>query len=145
MPENSLPENPQDWHERARQLAGDGKLDAALQWCEKAIFAEKMNARHHYLRASILMEQDGSLSEAELALRRAIYLEPDFALAHFALGNLARRRRDSTAARRSFTNALRLLAQHEPQTLLPESDSLTAGHLADVIAHSLEALDPAAE
>ena len=109
------------------------------------IAADKLNARLHFLRASFLMEQSGAAGEAEMALRRAIYLEPDFALAHFALGNLARRRHDATAARRSLTIALRLLAQQEPDTLLPESDNLTAGHLAEVIAHTLEGLSAAHE
>jgi chemotaxis protein methyltransferase CheR len=133
-------ENPAQWHERARKLANEGQLADALFWCGKAVAAEKMNARHHYLRASILMEQNGSDIEAEQSLRRSIYLEPDFALAHFALGNLARRRGDLILATRSFNTALRLLAQQDPQQLLPESKNLTAGHLADVIAHTLQAL-----
>ncbi len=135
-------DDPQAWHESARRCANLGQLDEALRWCDRAIAAEKMNARHHYLRASILMEQSGTMSdsEAEQSLRRTIYLEPDFALAHFALGNMARRRGDATVAQKSWTTALDLLEEADPQTQLPESEALTAGHLAAIIKQALAEL-----
>ena len=72
----------------ARAYANQGKLAAALIWCDKAIAADKMAAPAHYLRATILQEQ-GRLPDALLALRQAVYAEPQFVVGHFTLGNLA--------------------------------------------------------
>jgi len=47
------------------------------------------------------------------------YLRPDFALAHFALGNLARAEVRNTEANRHYANALHLLRGCPPDELLP--------------------------
>jgi chemotaxis protein methyltransferase CheR len=69
-------------------------------------------------------------------LRRALYLDHDFVLAHFALGNLARREGKEKAAQRHFANALSLLRAARPGDVLPHSEGLTAEDLAAVIAAS---------
>jgi chemotaxis protein methyltransferase CheR len=70
-------------------------------------------------------------------LQRVLYLQPDFPLAHFALGNLARSGLHDDEARRHFANALRLLRACPPDASLPESDGMTAGRLAQIIADLL--------
>jgi len=118
---------------KARACAGEGRLAQAVEWCEKAIAADKLNPAHYYLLAAIEQER-GQSENAERSLGRALYLEPDFALAHFALGNLclsAGRRRE---ARRHFGNALSLLRACPADALLPESDGLSAGRLVEIIA-----------
>ena len=72
---------------KARACADEGRLAEAIDWCEKAIAADKLNPAHYYLLAAICQER-GQSETAERSLGRALYLEPDFALAHFALGNL---------------------------------------------------------
>ena len=72
---------------KARACADEGRLAEAAEWCEKAIAADKLNPAHYYLHAAICQEQ-GQSETAERSLGRALYLAPDFALAHFALGNL---------------------------------------------------------
>ena len=127
---------------KARTCADEGRLAEALEWCEKAIAADKLNPAHYYLLAAIEQER-GQSEKAEHSLGRALYLEPDFALAHFALGNLclsAGRRRE---AQRHFGNALTLLRACPANTLLPESDGLSAGRLLEIIA-SVQASMPRA-
>ncbi len=68
-----------------------------------------------------------------MALRRAIYLEPEFALAHFALGNLMRRMGKATQAARHFDNALAIVARMDGEQVLHESEGMTAGRLARII------------
>lgn len=116
----------------AHAQANQGNLSEALRWCEQWIEAEKMNAAAHYLRAVILIER-GRVEEARLSLQRTVYLEPGLVLAHFALGNLARSAGKSAPARKHFDNALELLRRLEPAVLLPESEGLTAGRLAETI------------
>jgi chemotaxis protein methyltransferase CheR len=116
----------------ARVCANRGRLGPALDWCERALAADTLNAGLHYLHAMILQES-GTLAEAEQALRRALYLDPDFVLAHVALGNLAQRRGKAAAAVRHFENGLALLSACPPEAILSESDGLTAGRLREII------------
>lgn len=116
----------------ARTYANLGKLDEALGWCDKAIAREKMNPELHYLRATILQEQ-GNVEASIAALKRALYLDPEFVLAHFALGNLALRRDEFDEADKQFKNALLLLKRSSPETVLPGSEGLTSARLSEIL------------
>ncbi|TAK72672.1 MAG: chemotaxis protein CheR [Betaproteobacteria bacterium] len=118
---------------KARACADEGSLAEASAWCEKAIAADKLNPAHYYLLAAIEQER-GQSETAERALGRALYLAPDFALAHFALGNLCLSGGRRREARRHFGNALTLLRACPADALLPESDGLAAGRLAEIVA-----------
>ena len=117
---------------KARACADAGSLAEAIEWCEKAIVADKLNPAHYFLLAAICQEL-GQGERAERALRRALYLEPDFALAHFALGNLCLGGGRQREARRHFDNALTLLRACPADALLPEADGLSAGRLVEII------------
>jgi chemotaxis protein methyltransferase CheR len=117
----------------ARLYGNQGRLRDALRWCERAIAIDKTNARAHYLYATILQEQ-GSLEQAVLSIRRALYLDPEFVLGHFLLGNLAARLGRLKESEKHFENTLALLAGHQPEDVLPESEGLTAGRLRELIA-----------
>ncbi len=116
----------------ARALANQGKLDDSLQWCDRWVATDKLDSSSHYLRAVVLQEL-GDIAEAQRSLQRAIYLDPQFVLAHFSLGNLARGCGKLSEAKRYFNNASRLLGAFQPDELLPESDGLTASRLAEII------------
>ena len=122
-------------YEQARSYANSGQLAQALEWCERAIAADRLHAGYHYLRATILQEQNSL--EAAAALKRALYLEPNFVLAHYALGNLARREGRTAEAVRHFENALSLLRARSPDEILPESDGLTTERLAQMISMAM--------
>ena len=117
----------------ARACADEGRLAEAIDWCEQAIAADKLNPAHYYLLAAICQEQ-GQSERSERALGRALYLAPDFALAHFALGNLCLSGGRRREARRHFGHALALLRACAVDTLLPEADGLSAGRLVEIIA-----------
>ncbi len=117
----------------ARALGNRGQLAQALTWCDRWIAADKLDPAGHYLRAVVLLER-GDHEQARTSLRRANYLDPDFVLAHFSLGNLAHRRGDNGEAGKHFANAKRLLQRYQPDDLLPESDGLTAGRLARTLS-----------
>jgi chemotaxis protein methyltransferase CheR len=120
-----------------RALANQGHLSDALALCEKAIAAYKLDTGLHYLHATILQElnRDG---EAIASLKRALYLEPDFVLAHFALGNLAMRQGDVRTGKRCFENVLALLSARPEEDILPESEGLTAGRFREIIHATLQ-------
>jgi chemotaxis protein methyltransferase CheR len=116
----------------ARACANQGKLAAALVFCDKAIAADKMAARAYYLRGTILQEQ-GSLPEALLAFKQTVYAAPEFMLGHFALGSLALKQRRGKESEKHFANVLLLLARYEPEDIVPESEGLSAGRLREMI------------
>jgi chemotaxis protein methyltransferase CheR len=125
-------EEPRKFSLLTRALANQGQLAEALTWSQRWIAADKVDCAAHYLHAMIL-EELGEREAARRSLNRAIYLQPDFALAHFALGNLARAQGGSEA-NRHFENALHLLRACPPDQPLPESDGMGAGRLMEIIA-----------
>ncbi len=121
----------------ARASANRGDLETALSLCERALAADKVNPRLYYLRATIQQEQ-GAPSGAAASLRQSLYLDPDFALAHFALGNLARQQGKTAEAGKHYRNALHALRKCRTEDELPESDGITAGRLAAIISAWIE-------
>jgi len=123
----------------ARDCANQGRLGEAIEWCGKAIAADKMNPARHYLLAAIQQEQ-GQLDAAAQSLNRALYLDSGFVLAHFALGNLRLSQGQRREAERHFTNALAALRTHPHDEVLPESEGLTAGRLVEIVRSVLASL-----
>ena len=140
----SLPEDYAALSRNARECANQGRLAEAVRWCEKAIAADKLNPAHYYLLATIRQEE-GQTNQAAQSLNHALYLNPDFVLAHFALGNLRLSQGRHREAERHFKNALVLLRQYPRGETLPESDGLTVGRLAEIIASVISSMpQPAA-
>jgi chemotaxis protein methyltransferase CheR len=126
---------PDDFARLTRSRANEGRLEEALDWSERWIVADKLDAVAHYLNAMVLQEL-GDREQARRSLQRAIYLKPDFVLAHFALGNLAER---GGRMHQHFQNTLELLSRMPPGQILPESDGLTAARLAEIVTALLPA------
>jgi chemotaxis protein methyltransferase CheR len=116
----------------AKAYANQGKLNDAIVWCEKAISVEKLNPKFHHLRAVILQEQ-GQLAGAIESFKRALYLDSNFVLAHFMLGNLSQQAGKLRESRKYFENALALLNRYDKDSVITESDGLTAGRLKELI------------
>ena len=121
----------------ARVAANQGDLNEALERVEEAIKADKVDAGYHYLHATIL-EELARPDDAVKALKSALFLDPGFALAHFLLGNIARRRGRAAEATRHFEKTLDELRATQPDEVLPESEGMTAGKLAEIVTSLLE-------
>ncbi|HJW87542.1 MAG TPA: hypothetical protein VJ440_12995, partial [Candidatus Brocadiaceae bacterium] len=102
-------------------------------WCEKAIIADKCCAVNYYLLATIVMEKD-LIEEAVSLLKRALYLDPHFALANFVLANILMRRGKRKPAKKYLDNAFNLIAARNADEVVPESEGITAGRLMDIIS-----------
>ncbi len=109
-----------------------GHLDEALTWCHKALANHKLNPHFYYLQATIYQEK-GDLNAAAVALKRVLYLDPDYTLAYFILGNMARHEGKTTESRRHFQNARASLKKFDADVVLSESDGMTAGRLLEII------------
>lgn len=120
-----------------RLLANQGYLSEALSLCNKAIASEKLAPGFYFLRASILQEMDKS-SEAIASLKQGIYIDPDYIMGHFALGNLSIRQGNARNAKRYFKNALDLLNGCADDDILPESDGLSVKYIREIIVANLK-------
>lgn len=123
--------------ERARALADQGKLEEARQLCEAALARDQLDPETHFLFAAICQER-GEIPAALEALRRAIYLAPDFAPAHFLLGSLLLREGRRRRGRRCMETVVHLLSSVPPDERVPGSDGLVAGRLLETARAYLE-------
>jgi chemotaxis protein methyltransferase CheR len=121
----------------ARRLADRGKLDEALEHCDAALACEKLNPSLYYLKASILQEL-GRNVEAEQALQSTLFLDGGFALARVMLGAIARSQARTREAARHFREALALLEQMPSDSVLAETNGLTAGEMVETVASLIE-------
>jgi chemotaxis protein methyltransferase CheR len=108
-------------------------LQEALACCDRLLKLDPVDPAAHHLRATIALELC-DLGAARSSLRRAVYLHPDFILAHVALGNLAARERGAREAGKHFDTARRLLAQLPPEAMVAGAEGMTAGALTAAIS-----------
>ncbi|MFH1213277.1 MAG: tetratricopeptide repeat protein, partial [Candidatus Neomarinimicrobiota bacterium] len=116
----------------AKVSANLGRLDEALRLCREALEIDKLDPMLHYLQATILAEL-GDQPASIAALKKTIYLDPDFVLAHFYLGNVNLQLRQASHAKRYFQNALAILSKRMPEEILSVSEGITAGRLKEII------------
>lgn len=93
----------------------------------------------HFVHAALL-EESGDLAGAEEALRRAVYLDPRFVLAHFLRGTVLARLRRPREARKHLVRAAALAMSWSADEPLPFSNGMDPKALAQVItatAHRL--------
>ncbi|MDP1836726.1 MAG: CheR family methyltransferase [Chlamydiales bacterium] len=109
-----------------RTLANQGHLAQALEWCDVAIGADKLDPIKHYLKAEVL-QAIGDAKGAAKSLKNSIFLDPDFATAHYMLGLLEH----GEAAQRQFKITLQLLDSYQPDDILPGTEELTAERAKD--------------
>jgi len=119
-----------------RTLANQGKLTDAVKTCESAIEANKLDPRLHYLYA-IIQQENNQLDAAIASLRRAIYLDSDFAIAYFSLGNIYQQLGDVKNVKKYYTIVLSILNKFSQNDILFESEGLIAGRLREIINASL--------
>jgi chemotaxis protein methyltransferase CheR len=94
--------------ERARALADQGNLDEARRLCEAALERDRLDPQPQLLLAAICQER-AEIPAALEALRRALYLAPDAAVAHFMLGGLLLRQDQRGRGRRCMETVVALL------------------------------------
>lgn len=116
----------------ARDCANQGKLGEAAEWSRKAIAANKLDPAHYYLLSAIQQEQ-GLDDDAAQSLTRALYLNPDFILGHYALGKVRQSQGRHREAQKHFDNALASLRTLPPDEILPDADGLTAGRFMEIV------------
>lgn len=134
MPPAAMPKA-NEW-ERAMHAANREQWDEALKLLEDAEKAQPLQAEVHYLRGVVelnLQEQDKALA----SLRRAIYCDANFVMAHYTLGELYQKQGNSRKASYQWNQARRALATFDPQARIAFSDDLTAAMLGELLQYRL--------
>lgn len=122
-----------------RSLANRGDLEAAGEACSAALDRNRMSVELTHLHG-ILLAEAGRYADAAAAAKRALYLSPQYTIAHLALGDALSRTGDVTSARRAFTNAETLLEGLAPDTPVPGGDGVEAAQLLRIARFRLETL-----
>ena len=114
-PPDRPPDRPLDRSARGARHRTARTAARALAAREAAAAADRssLDPEVHYVRAMLLVEL-GRLDDAQGALRRAIYLDRDLAVAHFALGAVLERLGQPSRAARSYRNAAASAARRPP-------------------------------
>jgi chemotaxis protein methyltransferase CheR len=116
----------------AKTKANLGKLEEARLLCDKGLEIDKTDYSLYYLNATVKQEQ-GNDEEAISSLRRAIYFDHNFVLAHFLLGNLSIKRGNIATGQKYINNAINILSNLDSDDIVPESDGLTVGRFTEII------------
>lgn len=126
-----------DGLDTVRCHADRGDLAAALDAANTAIAACRTSIDAYLLRASILQEL-GRDDEAEVDLKRCLYLDSTHVPACVLGGRLALRRGDAKRGHRLFATASRLLEGRQEGELLHHAEGMTVGQLKRMLAVVLE-------
>lgn len=109
-----------------------GKLHEAELLCERGIALDKLHPNLYYLLATVMQEQ-GNDDKAIIALKQALYIDPDFVLAHFLFGTLSLKQGDQVQGKQSYKNAISSLSKLKPEDILPDSDGLTVERFRHIL------------
>ena len=114
--------------------ANNGELQLAENLCLQMLKNDKLNEEIYFLLASIYNEM-GENSKAIATLERILFLNPEYVMAHFVLGEILIKT-DYNSGLRHFKNALKNLAKRNPDEIVENSDGITVKGLEEII-HSL--------
>ncbi|MGH2840200.1 MAG: hypothetical protein ACRDKY_05175, partial [Solirubrobacteraceae bacterium] len=124
----------------ALKAADADRLDDAIEITDALLAADRLHCDAHYVRGVVELAR-GDAGAAVTALRRALYLDPRFLAAAFALGRAHEFLSQHKSARRAYTQALRILDQgHADRPGLVEG--LDAGDVEAACRARLRALAP---
>jgi chemotaxis protein methyltransferase CheR len=124
---------------QVRRLADRGEWQNAAKLCCELLEQDGLDPAVHFYYALVL-EQMGLAAGAEQCLRRAIYLDRKFVLAHYHLGLFLQKSRKRQNAARSFENVLGLLSPHQDDGRFPNGDDITVAELRELTRMHLEVL-----
>jgi chemotaxis protein methyltransferase CheR len=127
------------WTVLIRSLANEGNLEAAGEAAAAALDHYPVSAEVNYLNG-VLVAQSGRHMQAAAIFRRALYLNPEFAIAHLALGESRLAVGDATGAHRAYTNAESVLRNLTPDAVVAGADGLPTARLLYIARYHLQRL-----
>jgi chemotaxis protein methyltransferase CheR len=117
--------------EELRQLADRGDWQSASEYGQRLLAGDRLNPEIHFFLA-LVFENLGMVDEPERSLRQALYLDRNFALAHYHLGLALKRDGQMAGAARSFGNVLKVLNGIPDETAVMAGRGITAISLKEL-------------
>jgi chemotaxis protein methyltransferase CheR len=119
-----------------RLAADNGDLDAARQFCERALAVSSLATEAHYVLAQVY-EQQGLLDEALASYRRAVFLDREFVLGTLGMANIWRRMGRHEDARRSYQKVLRQLSGLPHSASIHGAEGMTVGEIVGFVTREM--------
>ena len=116
----------------AKCYANLGKIQEAKVVCQKGLKEFKLSHSLYFILARILQEEK-SMEEAAEALGKAIYINPDYAVAHFTLANINRRLGKFAESQKNYKNTFLILNKINDNVLPEDSEGSTAGEIKEIV------------
>ena len=113
--------------------ANERRLDEALEWADRALARDGVFGPAHYLRGLVLGER-GDLRGATDAIRRCVFLDPEFVLGQYALAGFLARLGETERAIKAIESVIRAAGELDRDREVPEGDGLTTGRLIELAA-----------
>lgn len=130
---------PADPLEQAQRAADREQWDEALRWLAEAEKKQMMRPEIHYLRGVVELHQK-ELDKALISLRRAIYCDNRFVLAHFVLGELYEKQGYYRKASYQWSQAQSILGSLPQEAPVAFSNDLTVEILSGLLQYRLNNL-----
>ncbi len=126
--------------QEVRDLADRGSWQAAASLGKHLSEREPLSAAAHFT-LGLILESIASPAEAERSLRRAVYLDRNFALAHYHLASCLQNGGKEAQARKSFQNVIQLLKDRPADERVEHGDGMTGADLSELAKLHLEILE----
>jgi len=123
--------------EDLRKLADRGEWQRAAEYGLLLAARDRLNPSIHFYQA-LVFDNLGNPVETERSLRQAIYLDRNFALAHYHLGLALKRDRRTDAAANSFGNVVKVLTGIPGHMIVRAGSGITAAELKKLARMHLE-------
>ena len=123
-------------YEMAVKLMDESDYERAVAKLQEQLQLQPTHVKSYYKLALIYQQQE-QWDDAIDMLKKAIYVERDFVLAHFILANLYKKTGKGQLAQKFFENTARLLSEKPDYEIIPNSDGLTVGRLVAAVSASL--------
>jgi chemotaxis protein methyltransferase CheR len=123
---------------KAIELANNGQLDKAIDLFNQCLNEDSTNKYIYYALAMALSEKNNYVA-AEDALRKSIYLDHEFTVAHYHLGLLLKQTKKEIGIK-YIKNALNIAKIKPSTTLVDGADDLTYGKLVEILSNELEVI-----
>jgi chemotaxis protein methyltransferase CheR len=134
--ENEVGASAELWQIKGNALANLGQLDASLQACRQSLELNPSD-QYTFLIQGIVQLEQGNPQQAELAFRRAIYLDHAFVEAHYYLGLLHLCIGKQNVGLKNLANALALAEQGDPQKELHSLEGMNYRRFAEILRNEI--------
>jgi chemotaxis protein methyltransferase CheR len=114
----------------ARSYANKGELKEAVRCCDLALELDNLQIILHFLRFNILQEQ-GEMDAAGDCLKKVLYIDPDFVMAHYSMCIMSYRQGRKKEAEKHQKIVEELLSRYGRDEVMAGSDGMTAGRIMD--------------